>query len=200
MFTHPSLGSNEHLVSSTWYPLQGVQVHTASDTAIKKKRPLLKNHSEANQTVSHHDEIRYRTNSHMVYYLPHTPFTLYVAETNDNRISTPKRPEQHHTRRNLLLLSKREINCIYCNCTTFFKSFGGARLLQQCSSVTVSKGGTFFLWLVDAWLTVSWFFVIGDYGNTQYVLLPVTTTSSPVLVQLSRLSHAPPGIDSPHCL
>ena len=77
----------------TMSTVQGLQVHTANDAAIKKKRLLLKNYSETKQSIiSPHDEIRYRANSHMVYCLPHTPFTLYVAETNNNRISTLRDP------------------------------------------------------------------------------------------------------------
>ena len=82
-----------HLSEAT-STVQGLQVHTTSGPTIKKKRPLQNSYSETKQSViSSHNEIRYRANSHMAYCLPHTPFTLYIAETNDNRTSTPKRLE-----------------------------------------------------------------------------------------------------------
>ena len=57
-------------------------------------------------TINSYDEIRYRENNHMIYYLTHTPFTLYIAEANNIRIPTPQRLEQQ-THRNHRLVSKR---------------------------------------------------------------------------------------------
>ena len=135
VFTHPSLGSNEHLVSSTWYPLQGLQVHTASGAIVKKKRLLLKNCSELNN-LSSVPTMRFNTGRIAIWSTVHTPFNLYVAGANDNRISTPQKPEQHHTHRNIHFVSKEQLHLRWL--------YNNPQLLQgtqlrQCQSITVSK-------------------------------------------------------------
>ena len=140
VFTHPSLGSNEHLVFSTWYTLQGLQEHTANDAAIKKKRLLLKNCSETEQPsilMMKFDTERiviWPTASHTLH------FNLYVAEANNIRISTRRNPNKH-TRRNLRPVPKKN-NFIYGKLYDNPQLLRGNRFLQQCPSVTVSSGCT----------------------------------------------------------